>query len=82
MLGHTGGIAFDGVPLDGLGLQLTVGMASSVEQHAAGFIIPLPVIHTFLENAAIAEAQGHEYAIQGSSNHEEYLLRTPCVPPE
>jgi hypothetical protein len=57
-------------------------MASSVEQHAAGFIIPLPVIHTFLENAAIAEAQGHEYAIQGSSNHEEYLLRTPCVPPE
>ena len=63
--------------LDGLGLQLTVGMASSVAQHAAGFIIPLPVIHTFLENAAIAEAQGHEYAIQGSSNHEELTsLRT------
>ena len=55
--------------LDGLGLQLTVGMASSVAQHAAGFIIPLPVIHTFLENAAIADEQGHEYAIQ--SNHEE-----------
>ena len=54
-----------------------MGMASSVAQHAAGFIIPLPVIHTFLENAAIAEAQGHEYAIQGSSNHEELTsLRT------
>ncbi len=34
-----------------------VGMACSGTQHAAGFMVPLPVIHTFLENAAIAQAQ-------------------------
>ena len=38
-----------------------VGMACAGSQHAAGYIIPLPVIHTFLQNARMASEAGHEY---------------------
>jgi len=54
-----------------------VGMACSGTQHAAGFMVPLPVIHTFLENAAIAEAQGHAYAGKSVDHYRVQPLENP-----
>ena len=38
-----------------------VGMACSGTQHAAGYILPMPVMRTFFSNAAMAKENGHEY---------------------
>ena len=53
-----------GGPVFNLSGQL-VGMACAGSQHAAGYIIPLPVIHTFLQNMRLAASPHALY--QGKS---------------
>jgi S1-C subfamily serine protease len=54
-----------------------VGMACSGSQHAAGYMIPLPVIHAFLENARIAAEAGQGYMGKSVDHYRVQPLENP-----
>lgn len=54
-----------------------VGMACAGSQHAAGYIIPLPVLHVFLENARIASELGHGYLGKSVDHYRVQPLENP-----
>ena len=66
----------NGGPVFNVSGQL-VGVACSGTQHAAGYIIPLPVIHTFLSNAAIAAEQGQPYVGKSVDHFRVQPLENP-----
>ena len=68
--GNSGGPCFNGH-------GHVVGMACAGSQHAAGYIIPLPVIHVFLENARLSAESGHSYLGKSVDHYRVQPLENP-----
>ena len=66
----------NGGPVFNVAGQL-VGIACSGTQHAAGYIIPLPVIHTFLNNVAVAADRGQPYLGKSVDHYRVQPLENP-----
>jgi len=58
------------------GTQHSSGQLAS-SQHASSYILPMPVIHTFLQNAAIAASNGHEYLGKSVDHYRVQPLENP-----